>query len=565
MFIALALLLACTVCSALDNGFSLPVMGYSTWNDCSSMRDNGPTGWCWDAEDHIKNVTRYLVSSGLSKQGYKQINIDAGWLKGRFPNNGTIFEDFEKFPSGMKGFGDWVKAQETYPGSGDHFHYGLYTCRGTCQCASINYSGTGSQGFEAEDSVWMVNAGADYIKVDSCCASQDHATAFSDYGKFRDALNQTGTPVWLSLCGWETWYAPPDPGVGYAGGPSLGNSWRVAGDGSGWWPLVNCINQMASVATYGGKGGWNDPDLLIGPKVYVGGQSDENARAQFTMWSLFPTNLLISQNVLQWSTYALETYSNQELIDINQDPLGQPAVRISEGGDLIAAGCMTVGVPVTAVTCDASNPAQSWSYNASTGAIASTLSDGTYVLDGYACFNFDGAPVTAYPSDDGAGTCGGRNQQWAWGADGRVINANTKTCLDVSDWAGPGVDVWQCNGGSNQNFTYNATTGAIATVASSQGPSKCLQTGKSQTCTNVWGRQLSGGAHALGFVNTGDAAANITCGPECFQKMNITATSLTVRDLWAHKDVGTLTPPFSWTAVVNGLGFAAAFKLTPSA
>jgi hypothetical protein len=30
--------------------------------------------------------------------------------------------------------------------------------------------------------------------------------------------------------------------------------------------------------------GWNDPDLLIGPEVVVGGQTDQQARAQFSMW-----------------------------------------------------------------------------------------------------------------------------------------------------------------------------------------------------------------------------------------------------------------------------------------
>ena len=65
-------------------------------------------------------------------------------------------------------------------------------------------------------------AGADYLKVDSCCGSQDHATAFSDYAKFRDAMNATKTPVYFSLCGWHDWYAPPDPSVNYTGGYSLG-------------------------------------------------------------------------------------------------------------------------------------------------------------------------------------------------------------------------------------------------------------------------------------------------------------------------------------------------------
>jgi hypothetical protein len=51
----------------------------------------------------------------------------------------------------------------------------------------------------------MVAAGADYLKIDSCCGDQDHATAFSDYAKFRDAMNATGSHVYFSLCGWHDW------------------------------------------------------------------------------------------------------------------------------------------------------------------------------------------------------------------------------------------------------------------------------------------------------------------------------------------------------------------------
>ena len=35
----------------LNNGLgATPAMGYSSWNDCSSFRDNGPNGWCWNSE-----------------------------------------------------------------------------------------------------------------------------------------------------------------------------------------------------------------------------------------------------------------------------------------------------------------------------------------------------------------------------------------------------------------------------------------------------------------------------------------------------------------------------------
>ena len=351
---------AATSVHGLNNGFRLPAMGYSTWNDCSSFRDNGPNGWCWDTESHVKNTTQYMISSGLARLGYNRGNIDEGWLKGRNAQ-GVMYEDLDKFPSGMKGMGDWIKAQETYPGSGDFMHYGLYSCRGTCQCGTGTYQAPGSHGYEAADVDYMVAAGADYLKIDSCCGDQNHAVAFSDYAKFRDAMNATGKEVWFSLCGWEEWYAPPDPSNNYTGGTSLGNSWRIAGDGDSWGALTNCMNVIAAVSQYSGAGGWSDPDLLIGPEVYVGGQSDENARAQFTMWSLFPSNLLISQNVLAWSPYALETYSNAEAIAINQDPLASPAFRIV-GADLTVpcSGGSDLGAlaEVVAANCNPSDPSQ---------------------------------------------------------------------------------------------------------------------------------------------------------------------------------------------------------------
>ena len=163
-----------------------------------------------------------------------------------------------------------------------------------------------------------------------------------------------------------------------------------------------------------------------GPEVYIGGQTDEQARAQFTMWSLFPANLLISQNVLAWSPYALETYSNVELIAVNQDPLGSPAKRIV---------------------------------------------------------------------------------------------------------------------GGNLEFPCNSS------------PAKPCNS------SNVWGRQLSGGTFALGFVNNAGSAAKITCDGNCFNALNISSsvTELKVRDLWAHADVATLKRPFTFTAAVNGSGFAAAY------
>jgi alpha-galactosidase len=46
----------------------------------------------------------------------------------------------------------------------------------------------------------------------------------------RDALNATGRPIVFSLCGWNSWYSNPDPNLGYKGGQSLSNLWRIGPD-----------------------------------------------------------------------------------------------------------------------------------------------------------------------------------------------------------------------------------------------------------------------------------------------------------------------------------------------
>ena len=65
-----------------------------------------------------------------------------------------------------------------------------------------------------------------------------------------------GRPIFFSLCGWEEWYAPPDPTVGYGGGKTLGNSYRIHGDGSSWSHLSGCTNTIAAIGEYSGPGHW---------------------------------------------------------------------------------------------------------------------------------------------------------------------------------------------------------------------------------------------------------------------------------------------------------------------
>ena len=342
LFVVTLILAMSSMTFALNNGLGLtPPMGYSSWNDCASEV----------TEERIKNVTRALISTGLAAKGYVHVNVDEGWLLGRNETTGEIIEDLQKFPSGMKALGDWIHNQ-TVPGKGKIMKYGLYTSRGTVQCGTAKYNAVGSHGFEAQDAAWFAAAGADYAKIDSCGGSQDHDTAFSDYSKWRDGFNKTGRPIYFSLCGWHTWYAPV--------GAKLGNSWRIAGDGTNWYvffsfyfslslsltqlfffrgALSNCINQNVDLQEYASPGAWNDPDLLQGTGVgsndrdknpsgcFVAAeipqsngwyQTEQQSRAQFSMWSVMASPLLISADVGQVSKHQLSTWGNEDIIDISQ-------------------------------------------------------------------------------------------------------------------------------------------------------------------------------------------------------------------------------------------------------
>jgi hypothetical protein len=184
------------------------------------------------------------------------------------------------------------------------------------------------------------------------------------------------------------------------------------------------------------------------------------------MWSLFPTNLIISQNVLAWSSYALETYSNAEVLAINQDPLGIPAQRIV-GGDLTFPCGSSGGLAeVSAVACNPADPSQKWSYG--NQQISSALYPG--VLDAFECGTSDGTQVFVFPNDNGSGTCGGKNQKWTWSPSGKRAR---RRCSDLAFTGCPGcgsMDVLLCSG----CLSCGGWVGAMAGTVVNANSGSCL-------------------------------------------------------------------------------------------
>eukprot|EP01084_Bolivina_argentea_P206819 352998_1 len=274
-----------------------PLRGWSSWYSYSSNI----------SEYLIKNNTLELINSGLSKAGYNYINVDEGWIFNR-SQNGTLISDATKFPNGMYNLGEFI-----------HSHglkYGLYSSRGKVQCSTTSYHAPGSYGYYEQDAEYIAYNNADYFKLDSCGAVGNMTDAFNQYNEFGTYLNKTNRIIYYDLCGWHWYFASV--------GSNFSNSWRVDGDDSNWNNVVNTFEiAYSGMQKYGNPYGWNNMDFLYSENknstYSMGKQTETQARAQFSIYALASSNLIISNAIAYLSDYDIETYTNIELINANQD------------------------------------------------------------------------------------------------------------------------------------------------------------------------------------------------------------------------------------------------------
>lgn len=139
------------------------------------------------------------------------------------------------------------------------------------------------------------------------------------------------------------------------------------------------------------------------------------------------------------------------------------------------------------------------------------------------------------------------------------------------------VQMGKCSDKSTA-WTHDPITGQLSTTVHTHsvgvGPDNstklCLDWKdhvlRPQESTNVWGRALSGSAHALVFLNVASNARTVQCDSACFRSLGYDVSSqvLEARDLWARKPL----PDFT---VAQGLaakdlppnGGVAMFKVWP--
>ncbi len=287
-----------------------PIMGWSSWN----------TYHVNISDSLIIRQADALVSTGLSRAGYRQINIDDGFFGWR-DSTGTMHPHPQRFPRGMRFVSDHIHSLG--------LKAGIYSDAGANTCGSRydddeNGFGAGLYGHEEQDArLYFGEWGFDFIKIDYCGAGHElNLNEQKRYTEISRAFRAAGHgDVAVNICRWTfpgTWAA------------ELAGSWRISQDIRPRWSSVSdIIGKNMYLSAYCSPGHYNDMDMLeIGR-----GLSDNEEEVHFGMWCIMSSPLLIGCDLTRLSEASLNLLSNPELIALNQDSLGLQARVVARCGN----------------------------------------------------------------------------------------------------------------------------------------------------------------------------------------------------------------------------------------
>ncbi|XP_057858222.2 alpha-galactosidase [Cryptomeria japonica] len=289
--------------NGVSNGIGkTPPMGWNSWNHFACSID----------ESIIRGTADALISTGLSKVGYEYVNIDDCWGEQNRDAQGNLVARASTFSSGIKALADYVHSKG--------LKLGIYSDAGSYTCSKTM---PGSLGHEEQDAKTFASWGVDYLKYDNC--NNGGTQPQKRYPTMSTALSNSGRSIFYSMCEW----GDQNPAKW---APAIANSWRTTGDIEDKWDSITSrADQNDQWASYAGPGGWNDPDML---EVGNGGMTMEEYRSHFSIWALIKAPLLIGCDLRSASSETLGILGNQEVISVNQDPLGVQGKKVSKQGDL---------------------------------------------------------------------------------------------------------------------------------------------------------------------------------------------------------------------------------------
>jgi len=290
-------------------------MGWMSWEryrcevDCVTKPDE-----CI-SERLYKTQGELLVSHGYAAAGYDGIHVDDCWsnvyVNERDDVTHEIVANATRFPSGMKGLGDYLHSLG--------LRFGLYTDIGTRTCGGY----VGSFDYEEVDAASFAAWGVDYIKVDGCYAKR---WVYDErYARLGAAMNRTGRPITYS-CSWPAYLGNDESRKPFDAMVAAGcDTWR------NWSDIDNNFGSVTAIidhwATYNKTlaapiRGWHDPDMILAGNDHGGHMMTlQQAKIQLTVWSLVAAPLIMSNNLATVPDEYRAVLQNAAMIAIDQSSL----------------------------------------------------------------------------------------------------------------------------------------------------------------------------------------------------------------------------------------------------
>jgi len=299
-----------------------PPLGWNSWNAGGPFVDT----------DKVRAAARAMVDKGLVQHGWTYVNIDDAWQGRRGGRYGAI-QPNEKFPD-IRALADevhamglkigiystpWVTSYAGYVGGSADNPEGSWN--GEVDKGRIGRR-HGKHPFAWADARQWAEWGFDYLKYDWNPNDLEHVREMAD------ALRYSGRDVVYSLSN----SAPFEHAGEWA---AYANAWRTTGDIRDTWPSMASKGfGQGKWGPFAGPGHWNDPDMLVlglvgwEGKLHFTQLTPDEQYVHISLWSLLASPMLIGCDMAKLDDFTLSLLSNDEVLAVNQDPLGQPAATV---------------------------------------------------------------------------------------------------------------------------------------------------------------------------------------------------------------------------------------------
>ncbi len=301
-----------------------PAIGWNGWNSWARNID----------QEKVVASANAMIDMGLINHGWTYINIDDAW-QGKRGGKYNAIQPNEKFPD-FKGMIDqihskglktgiystpWITSYAGYCGGSSDFEDGAFP--DSLVTNKRAHRRIGKYTFEENDARQFAEWGIDYLKY-------DWRIELSSAEKMSTALKKSGRDILYSLSN----SAPFDFAADWA---RVANVWRTGPDiRDSWLSLYISAFTIDKWAPFAGPGHWNDPDMLIVGNVTTGTDlhptrlTPDEQYSHVSLFSLLSAPLLIGCPIEQLDDFTLGLLTNDEVIEINQDPLEKPGRLVAE-------------------------------------------------------------------------------------------------------------------------------------------------------------------------------------------------------------------------------------------